>query len=109
MKRAEILLKLKKQINELNRLKKEYTYHDSINVTKKELVKVYNCIKNGGNLSDIQKIGLWNCTGFVKLPIPKGYSIKNYIEKISDNIESATDIENHYIPVNYLCSIIIKI
>lgn len=52
MKRKEILLKMKAQINELIKLKKEYTYHESINFVLKELKRVYNCIQTGGTLSD---------------------------------------------------------
>lgn len=101
MKREEILLKMKAQINELNRLKKEYTYHEDINFLLKDLKRVYNCIKNGGTLSDIEKICSKHFVAYLNINIPFGISLKQYMDNISNSVESATYVNKHIVYVNY--------
>lgn len=104
MKREEILLKMKAQINTLNRLKKEYTYHESIDFLLKELKNVYNCIKSNGTLSDIEKVCSKHFAAYLEINIPSGTSLKKYIDSISNNVESATDVSKHIVYVDYMCS-----
>lgn len=101
MKHEEILLKMKAQINKLNRLKKEYTYHESINFLLKDLECVYNCIKNGGTLSDIEKVCSKHFAAYLNINIPVGMSLKQYIDNVSNNVETATDVSKHIVCVNY--------
>lgn len=103
MKREEILLKMKAQINTLNRLKKEYTYHESIDFLLKDLKNVYNCIKNNGTLSDIEKVCSKHFAAYLEINIPYGISLKQYIDNISNSVESATDVSKHIVYIDYMC------
>lgn len=90
------------QLKKLDKLKEQYSYHENINALQKDLHKVYRCIKNGGNLSDIQKICIHNYTAYLKISVPYGMGLKEYTKTISNDIESATDVNKHVVYVDYL-------
>lgn len=105
MKREEILLKMKAQINKLNRLKKEYTYHKDIDFVRKDLKRVYNCIKNDGTLSDIEKVCAWHFAHYLDVDIPFGMSLRQYMDNVSNSVESATDVSKQLVYVDYMYSV----
>lgn len=104
MKRDAIIQGINEQIKKLNELKKEYSYNESINLLHNDLKAVCKCIKKGGNISDVQNIGIHNFTAYLNFNIPLGVSLKQYIENISNNIEDAIGIKKHTVAVNYLYS-----
>ena len=51
----------------------------AMNALQKDLHKVYRCIKNGGNLSDIQKICIHNYTAYLKISSLRNcYDVSHY-------------------------------
>lgn len=102
MERNVIISKLESKIKKLSELKRVYEYKDEIISLQKELKKVCNCIKKGGTLSDIQKIGKWNFTAYLKISVPCGMSLKQYTETISNNVETAKDVNQQIVYVDYM-------
>lgn len=60
---------------------------------------MYNCIKNNGTLSDIENVCSKHFAAYLNISF--GMSLKQYIDNVSNSVETATDVNKHIVYVNY--------